>query len=66
MVVIPNTLELNTLWISPSLEADVRNHPHLHRETEYLPLPLSPGGTLDQNALFPHSIRALRGKASPV
>ncbi|MBV8312914.1 MAG: hypothetical protein JO344_21225, partial [Planctomycetaceae bacterium] len=64
MVVIPNTLELKTLWVSPPLEDEVRNHPHLKRDTEYLPIPLSPGGTLDQAAMFPHSIRALRGKGS--
>ena len=62
MVVIPNTLELKTLWVSPPLEDEVRNHPHLKRDTEYLPIPLSPGGTLDQAAMFPHSIHALRGK----
>jgi len=64
MVVIPNTLELKTLWVSPSLEEEVRNHPHLKRETEYLPMPLSSDGTLDQAAMFPHSIHALRGKGS--
>ena len=64
MVVIPNTLELKTLWVSPPLEDEVRNHPHLKRDTEYLPIPLSPGGTLDQAAMFPHSIHALRGKGS--
>src|SRR5271165_3927090 len=64
MVVIPNTLELKTLWVSPPLEDELRNHPHLKRDTEYLPIPLSPGGTLDQAAMFPHSIHALRGKGS--
>ena len=64
MVVIPNTLELKTLWVSSPLEDEVRNHPHLKRDTEYLPIPLSPGGTLDQAAMFPHSIHALRGKGS--
>jgi len=64
MVVIPNTLELKTLWVSPSLEEEVRSHSHLKRETEYLPMPLSADGTLDQAALFPHSIHALRGRGS--
>ncbi len=64
MVVIPNTLELKTLWVSPPLENDVRNHPHLKRDSNYLPIPLSPEGTLDQAAMFPHSTRALRGKRS--
>jgi len=60
MVVIPNTLELTTLWVSPALEAEVAAHPHLERETDYLPIPLSPDGTLDQESLFPESVRGRR------
>jgi hypothetical protein len=60
MVVIPNTLELKTLWVSPALEADVAAHPHLKRETEYLPIPFSVDGTLDQETLFPDSVRGRR------
>ena len=41
VVIIPNTLELTTLWVSPALEAEVAAHPHLDRETEYLPMPFS-------------------------
>ena len=29
VVVIPNTLEVKTLWVSSPLEAEVRAHPHL-------------------------------------
>jgi hypothetical protein len=61
IVVIPNTLELETLWVSPALEEEVRSHPHLRLETERLPIPLLPDGSLDQAALFPHSVRARRG-----
>jgi hypothetical protein len=64
MVVIPNTLELDTLWVSPALEPEAIAHPHLKRETEFLPIPFSPDGTLDQSALFPHSVRARRPRAS--
>ena len=39
LVVIPNTLELKTLWVSPALEDEVRDHPHLARETDYQPIP---------------------------
>jgi hypothetical protein len=60
MVVIPNTLELETLWVSPPLEDEVRAHPHLKRETDYLPIPLSPDGTLDQVTMFPQSVRGRR------
>jgi hypothetical protein len=60
MVVIPNTLELGTLWVTPPLEAEVQAHSHLTRETEFLPIPLSIDGTLDQERLFPESVRGRR------
>ncbi len=60
IVVIPNTLELNTLWASPALEADIQAHPHLTRETDYQPIPFSAEGTLDQESLFPDSVRGRR------
>jgi hypothetical protein len=60
VVVIPNTLELTTLWVSPALEAEVAAHLHLERETEYLPMPFSTEGTLDQEAMFPESVRGRR------
>ena len=61
MVVIPNTLELTTLWVSEALEAEVAAHPHLTRETDFLDLPFSGDGTLDQEAMFPESVRGRRG-----
>jgi hypothetical protein len=60
MVVIPNTLELNTMYVSQALEAEVAAHPHLTRETEYLPVPFSVDGTLDQEMMFPESVRGRR------
>jgi hypothetical protein len=63
IVVIPNTLELETLWVSAPLEAEVRAHPHLTLESGYRPLPFSPDGRLDQAALFPTSTQARRGRA---
>ncbi|WP_074310296.1 lactate racemase domain-containing protein [Singulisphaera sp. GP187] len=60
MVVIPNTLELSTLWVSPPLEEELRAHPHLTRETEYLPIPFLTDGTLNQESLFPESVRGRR------
>ena len=61
VVVIPNTLELNDLWVSPALEGEVATHPHLVRETDYLPVPFLEDGSLDQSRLFPDSIRGRRG-----
>ena len=60
MVIIPNTLEVNTLWVSPALEAEVKAHPHLSFETGFQPLPFSPEGFLDQETLFPESVRGRR------
>ncbi len=60
LVIIPNTLELQTLWVSPAMEAEVAAHPHLTRETEYGPIPFSGDGTLDQEGLFPESVRGRR------
>ena len=63
VVVIPNTLELKTLWVSRPLEDEVRAHPHLARETDYLPMPIGADGSLDLAGLFPESQpRAARAK----
>ena len=62
VVVIPNTLEVSTLWTSPALEAEVAAHPHLTRETGYAEPPFDPTGTLDQAGMFPHSVRGRRGR----
>ncbi len=60
MVLIPNTLELNTLWVTQSLEAEVRVHAHLTRESDYEAIPFRDDGTLDQERLFPESVRGRR------
>ncbi|HEV3162776.1 MAG TPA: lactate racemase domain-containing protein [Isosphaeraceae bacterium] len=60
LVLIPNTLELNTLWISPALEAEAKANPHLTQETDHQPIPFSADGTLDQEFLFPESVRGRR------
>jgi len=60
LVLIPNTLELNTLWVSPAYEAEVRAHEHLTLETEFRPIPFSTEGWLDQESLFPESVRGRR------
>jgi hypothetical protein len=64
MVVIPNTLELNTLWVTPPLEPEVQAHPHLTRETDYAPPPFSADGRLDQESLFPESVRGRRARGA--
>jgi hypothetical protein len=64
VVVIPNTLELKTLWVSAPLDDEIRAHPHLTRETDYLSMPLSSDGWLDQVRLFPASVRGLRERST--
>ena len=64
MVVIPNTLEVKELWISPALEAEARAHPHLEIETDFRPIPFSADGTLDQAGLFPESVRGRRASGA--
>jgi hypothetical protein len=63
LVLIPNTLELTTLWVSPPLAAEVDAHLRLERTSAFIPMPLDETGHLDQEALFPESVRARRGRA---
>ena len=60
IVVIPNTLEVNTLWVSPALDDEVKAHPHVARETDYEPMPFLEDGSLDQETMFPESVRGRR------
>jgi hypothetical protein len=60
MVVIPNTLELKTLWVSPAFDEEVRDSPQLARETEYQPIPFLIDGSLEQERMFPGSVRGRR------
>ncbi len=60
VVVIPNTLELETLWVSEAFAAEVQAHPYLTRETDFVPMPFMDDDSLDQVSLFPHSVRGRR------
>jgi hypothetical protein len=64
LVLIPNTLELTTLWVTPPLAAEVDAHPRLDRTSAFIEMPLDEAGRLDQEALFPESVRARRGRAA--
>ncbi|APW61049.1 lactate racemase domain-containing protein [Paludisphaera borealis] len=64
IVVIPNTLEVEELWVSKPLEAEVEANASLKRETEYLPMPISADGTLDRAGMFPHSVCGRRTHAN--
>lgn len=60
MAVIPNTLELTELWASPALLDEAHRRPHLEVIGEPRPLPFDAAGQLDQETLFPHSVRGRR------
>jgi hypothetical protein len=53
MVLIPNTLELETLYISPALLEEARANPELIVETDPTPWPFDTSGHLNQASLFP-------------
>lgn len=56
LAIIPNTLELHELWVSPTLVADARKHPHLEVVGDAKPLAFDNAGNLPQAKLFPHSV----------
>jgi hypothetical protein len=58
--VIPNTLEVADLWVSPALAAVAAGNPHLRVDGKPRPLPFDPAGNLLQEELFPHSVRGRR------
>ena len=65
LVIIPNTLELKTIWVSQALDAEVRCQSNrLRRETDYQAIPFSASGQLDQERLFPDSVRSRRAAAA--
>ncbi len=65
LVIIPNTLELKTLWVSPALQPDLDQlADSLRRDTDYLPIPFDAAGRLLQEQLFPDCIRAHRSTRS--
>ncbi len=64
MVVIPNTLELAHLWVTRPLADEVEADPSLAFESDFRPIPFAVDGTLDQESLFPESVRGRRARWS--
>jgi hypothetical protein len=60
MAVIPNTLEVAELWVSSPLVEEARKNANLQIGGESRPLPLDAAGRLEQEKLFPHSVRGTR------
>jgi hypothetical protein len=60
VAVIPNTLELAELWVSPVLLAEAKGRRDLEVKGEPRPLPFDRDGNVQQEKLFPHSVRGRR------
>jgi hypothetical protein len=60
LAVIPNTLELAELWVSGPLVEAVQGQARVEVTAERMPWPFDKAGNLEQERLFPHSVRALR------
>lgn len=65
LVLIPNTLELATLYVSQPLADEVQRNPSLRFVSDFHPIPFTPDGRIDQPALFPHSVAGRRASSSP-
>lgn len=60
MAIIPNSLELEWIWASPSLLAEASNRKDLRIESPASPLAFDDQGNWDIPALFPHSVPGRR------
>ncbi|HEV8058449.1 MAG TPA: lactate racemase domain-containing protein [Gemmataceae bacterium] len=60
MAIIPNTLEVADLWISPSLVPLAKANRDLAIHGEAQAIPFDNAGNLQQRKLFPHSVQARR------
>src|SRR5262249_5767810 len=60
MVLIPNTLELHTLYVTEPLAGDVEANSALTLESNFAPMPFLHDDTLAQEVLFPNSVRGRR------
>jgi len=60
LALIPNTLEVEELWVSAPLVEEARKNPHLEVTGACQPLPFDESNNLIQEELFPHSVRSRR------
>jgi hypothetical protein len=61
--IIPNTLEVAELWVSKPLADLAQSNTTLAVSRESRPIPFDKNGNLEQEKLFPHSVRARRSRA---
>jgi hypothetical protein len=60
MVIIPNSLELNTIYVSEAMRADVEANPTLSFAGDFADVPFDRSGFVEQERLFPNSVRGRR------
>lgn len=60
LVLIPNTLELETIYVSEALVGECHEHPRLEVDEAPTPWPFDTTGHLDQAALFPQANQGRR------
>lgn len=60
MALIPNTLEVAELWISLPLAEEAKSNPNLEIAGPPRELPFDASGNIQQEKLFPHSVRGRR------
>ncbi|MFL5241661.1 MAG: lactate racemase domain-containing protein [Gemmataceae bacterium] len=60
MVLIPNTLEVADLWVSPPLLEEAKANPNLEVKGRLRPIPFDGAANLIQEELFPQSVRGRR------
>lgn len=64
MVIIPNSLELNTIYVSEAMKADVDSNAELSFEGGFSDIPIDAAGFVEQEKLFPKSVRGRRTSGS--
>ena len=64
MAIVPNTLEVEELWVSAAIVEEARKHPHLEVKGGLQTLPFDAAGDVEQEKLFPHSVRGRRGHSA--
>ncbi|MEI6325518.1 MAG: lactate racemase domain-containing protein [Gemmataceae bacterium] len=62
MAIIPNSLELENIWISPALWEDIKTRPEVKKQGEFVDFGFDPKGNLNQMQLFPHAHCSKRAK----
>jgi hypothetical protein len=63
MALIPNTLEVEHLWVSAPLVEEARKNSDLKISGDLQPLPFDARDNLEQEKLFPHSVRGRRKRS---